>query len=236
MGIWPLTLVLCQFVCLYSHAWITELPWQVLIDGYLPPATKFGKGYIFTGVFDSVHGGGGVVSNFSGRGVWSPIFQGGPQFFGGSPNFRGVSKFFFQFLSPQNFFFYAPTPLRRSMRGRYASYWNAFLLTLPSQIWNQFNTIRWCSTILLIFLLHTKFTLNSESVESVIQVWFVWKPKTLTRIQGSVIQANNHHNLNLIPFKITILSCTISHDKTITRFIIFFCMFCLFVGWRPGEV
>ena len=188
-------------------------------------------------------GGGCGLQFFGERGVVSN-FPGGSPIFRGSPNFRGVSKFFFQFffsfffqfLSPQNFFWDAPTPLRRSMRGRYASYWNAFLLTLPSQIWNQLNTIRWYSTVLLIFLLHTKFTLNSESVESVIQVWFVWKPKTLTRIQGSVIQANNHHNLNLIPFKITILSCTISHDKTITRFIIFFCMFCLFVGWRPGEV
>ena len=27
---------------------------------YLPPATKLGQGYIFTGVCDSVHGGGGV--------------------------------------------------------------------------------------------------------------------------------------------------------------------------------
>ena len=26
---------------------------------YLPPATKLGQGYIFTGVCDSVHGGGG---------------------------------------------------------------------------------------------------------------------------------------------------------------------------------
>ena len=33
----------------------------------LPPATKLGQGYIFTGVCDSVHRGGGVCS----RGVWS---------------------------------------------------------------------------------------------------------------------------------------------------------------------
>ena len=69
----------------------------------LPPATKFGQGYIFTGVCDSVHRG---VSNFSG----------GLQFFGGSPIFRGSPNFFFFFFLffpiffPQNFFWDAPTP------------------------------------------------------------------------------------------------------------------------------
>ena len=110
----------------------------------LPPATKFGQGYIFTGVCDSVHrGGGGLVPG------GSPIFRGGLQlisggvskfsgglnFSRGSPIFRGGLQsfffnfffFFFQFLFPQNFFWDAPTPPRRSMRGRYISYWNAFL-------------------------------------------------------------------------------------------------------------
>ena len=61
-----------------------------------------------------------------------------PQFFGGG----GFSNFFFSiFFSfffliffPQNFFWDAPTPPppRRSMRGRYASYWNAFLFIMSS--------------------------------------------------------------------------------------------------------
>ena len=52
----------------------------------------------------------GGVSNFGGVSIYSggvsPIFQGGLQIFGGSPNFR---------------------QLPRLMNGRYASYWNAFL-------------------------------------------------------------------------------------------------------------
>ena len=135
---------------------------------FLPPATKFGQGYIFTGVCDSVHRGvwsGGVVSNFSWGGVSnfggggisncsggrvSPIWGGCLQFFGGvSPIFRGVSNFFWGgqgvpiFGGSPNFFpsfssislppqkissgMHQPPPPRRSMRGRYASYWNAFL-------------------------------------------------------------------------------------------------------------
>ena len=35
---------------------------------FLPPATKLGQGYIFTGVCDSVHMGGGVPGN---GGAWS---------------------------------------------------------------------------------------------------------------------------------------------------------------------
>ena len=30
-----------------------------LMRSFLPPATKFGQGYVFTGMCDSVHGGGG---------------------------------------------------------------------------------------------------------------------------------------------------------------------------------
>ena len=33
---------------------------QKYLSSYLPPATKLGQGYIFTGVCDFVHGGGGV--------------------------------------------------------------------------------------------------------------------------------------------------------------------------------
>ena len=66
-------------------------------------------------------------------GVWSgpgrvSNFLGGLQFFG------GLQIFFFFFFSisfpPKKSFWDAPTPPppERSMRGRYASYWNAFLL------------------------------------------------------------------------------------------------------------
>ena len=46
----------------------------------LPPATKLGQGYIFTGVCDSVHRGGGcLVRGVSGPGggVWSGGVPGG---------------------------------------------------------------------------------------------------------------------------------------------------------------
>ena len=86
---------------------------------FLPAATKLGQGNIFRSVCQEFcpQGGGGWV--------WS---RGGLQIFG------GVSKIFFlffQFFPPKNSFWDAPTPPppRRSMRGRYASYWNAFLLS-----------------------------------------------------------------------------------------------------------
>ena len=93
--------------------------------------------------------GGGGLQFFGGGGVC--LVPGGLQFFGGvgvsnfsgwwgrvSPIFRGgLQIFFFFFFS---FFFSIfkkillgctnsppPPPPRRSMRGRYASYWNAFL-------------------------------------------------------------------------------------------------------------
>ena len=110
----------------------------------LPAAMKLGQGNIFTRVCDSVNGGCGLVlgglqfwggsSNFGGV---SPIFWGGLQFFEGGvpPNFFFFKFFFFLF---SNLFFpkissgmhqhpAPPFPQRRSMRGRYASYWNAFL-------------------------------------------------------------------------------------------------------------
>ena len=64
-----------------------------------------------------------------GGGVSDPNFRGGS-----AQNLGGVSEiffsFFFQFIFPQKNFFWdahPPPPPRRSMRGRYASYWNAFL-------------------------------------------------------------------------------------------------------------
>ena len=72
---------------------------------------------------------GGVSNYFGGLQFFggSPISQGG----GVSPIFQGVSNFFFSFnfFPPKNSsgMHQPPTPLRRSMRGQYASYWNAFL-------------------------------------------------------------------------------------------------------------
>ena len=61
---------------------------------FLPAATKLGQGNVFTGVCDSVHGGGGLVPGglqFF-RGVFK--FFGGSPIFGGSPNFGGVLQIF----------------------------------------------------------------------------------------------------------------------------------------------
>ena len=61
---------------------------------FLPAATKL------------VHGG---VSNFSGGGGWVSNFSGGGgSNLGGSPIFRGVSKFFFSQFPPPKFFWDAP--------------------------------------------------------------------------------------------------------------------------------
>ena len=81
---------------------------------FLRPATKLGHGYVFTRVCDSVHGGGGFLS----RGGLCP---GGVSVPGGSlsggVSVRGA-------CSP-----------RTVMSGRYASYWNAFLLIGWSSWW-----------------------------------------------------------------------------------------------------
>ena len=75
---------------------------------FLPAATKLGQGNVFTGVCDSVHGGGGLVPGglqffrgvfkfFGGLqflgGVLQIFWGGSPIFRGGSPNFWGVSNF-----------------------------------------------------------------------------------------------------------------------------------------------
>ena len=76
---------------------------------------------------------GGEVSEIF-RGGVSEIFGGVSEILGGSEIFGGgclqiFFSFFFQFLFPQKnpSGMHIPPP-RRSMRGRYASHWNAFLL------------------------------------------------------------------------------------------------------------
>ena len=71
-----------------------------IIQGLLPPATKLGQGYIFTGVCDSVHGGGGSASVHAG--IPSPRHQ--------APSLHSACWEI------------------RSTCGWYASYWNAILV------------------------------------------------------------------------------------------------------------
>ena len=106
---------------------------------YLPAATKLGRGNVFTGVCDSVHGGGGggvSASVHAGMLPWTrdlprpgrpprpdtPLDQADPPGPGRPPPTRQTPS---------------PVPGRPpletdariwSMSGRYASYWNAFLL------------------------------------------------------------------------------------------------------------
>ena len=44
---------------------------------YLPPATKLGQGYIFTGVCDSVHGGGLLLGGVCAWSRWGGLLPGG---------------------------------------------------------------------------------------------------------------------------------------------------------------
>ena len=77
---------------------------------FLPPATKLGQGYIFTGVCDSVHGRGGSAL---GGGTWS----------------RGFCSW--GVPGPGGLLWGVPggdPPQDGYCCGRYASYWNAFLL------------------------------------------------------------------------------------------------------------
>ena len=103
---------------------------------YLPAATKLGQGNIFRSVCQGFCRRGGGCLKFLG-GVWN--LGGCLKFSGGVWNFRGgVSNFFWGGCLKFSFFFnfFSPKkissgmqlpPPRRSMHGRYASYWNAFL-------------------------------------------------------------------------------------------------------------
>ena len=148
-----LSVILFTGVCVSQHALGQTPPWadisqhalgQTLpplqADGYccgwytsywnsflLPPANKVCEGYVFTGVCLSTPGGACVVLFGGMRGfIWGAcmVLFGGAcvVLFGGHAWFYsgGVRGFF-------SFFGYNEI---RSMRGRYASYWNAFLLKL----------------------------------------------------------------------------------------------------------
>ena len=106
---------------------VCALGWLVVYSYYRPQRSWAKVMFLQASVIlstggDLVQGG---VSNFSGGLQFfggSPIFGVGPPIFrGGSPIFRGVLQFFGGGGSPIWL-----------MSGRYASYWNAFLLTSPS--------------------------------------------------------------------------------------------------------
>ena len=95
--------------------------YEVLFMGQLywllPPATKFGQGYVFTGVCDSVHRGGVVCLSA----CW---YNTPPQEQTPPSARRACWKI-------------------RSTRGRYASYWNAILFSYVSK---YFVTNHHCKT------------------------------------------------------------------------------------------
>ena len=115
---------------------------------FLPPATKFGQGYIFTGVCDSVHWRGRGSASMH-DGIPHPPDQVPPPGPGrhpldqaGTPQDQagtspGPGPLWDQAVNPQTR--QAPSPHLsrayweiRSMCGRYASYWNGILLLLSS--------------------------------------------------------------------------------------------------------
>ena len=80
---------------------------------YLPPTTKSGQGYIFTGVCDSVHGGG-VLSQHALQVVSQHALHGSVCSWGVVCSWGGCLV----------------TPPDVYCCGRYASYWNAFLFVI----------------------------------------------------------------------------------------------------------
>ena len=89
--------------------------WNVFL---LPPATKLGQGYVFTGVCDSVNRGEGVWDTTPGQTPPPELCKGLPPDYVLPLELRTPGL-----RTPRD---YVP-PRGRSMCGRYASYWNAFL-------------------------------------------------------------------------------------------------------------
>ena len=101
---------------------------------FLPAATKLGQGNIFIGVcqeFCSQGGGWWSGPGEGGSEIWGgclKISRGGVSNFSGGECLQIFFSFFFNFFSLKKFLLECtPPPPRQSMRGRYASYWNAFL-------------------------------------------------------------------------------------------------------------
>ena len=99
-----------------NFGWLIYPHPPATVGRFLPPATKLGQGYVFTGVCDSVHRGGVCLTA-----CWdaTPPEQTPPSILGADTH--PWSRH--------------PLPRRacweiRSMHGRYASYWNAILLNI----------------------------------------------------------------------------------------------------------
>ena len=106
---------------------------------FLPPANVVCEGYVFTGVCDSVNRGGGPcvvfilgghVWFYSGRGGVHGFIRGGPAWFysgGACMVLSGGHAWFYPGGGVHGFSSFSGYNEIRSMSGRYASYWNAFL-------------------------------------------------------------------------------------------------------------
>ena len=92
-------------------------PCSEMTNIFYRPQRSWGQGYIFTGVCDSVHGGAACVAGVGGS--WRGACMAG----------RGVcvaGRACMIRTPPGRYYGYGI----RSMSGRYAPYWNAFLLSL----------------------------------------------------------------------------------------------------------
>ena len=90
-------------------------------NAFLPPATKFWQGYIFTGVCDSVHGGGVGIPACTEADPPGSRHPPGPDT-PPRPDPPGADTPRTRHPPGSRAFYEI-----RSMRGRYASYWNAIL-------------------------------------------------------------------------------------------------------------
>ena len=128
---------------------------------FLPPATKLEQGYIFTGVCDSVHGGGGclVPGSVPGpRGAWSRggcLVPGGPG------------------RDPQDGYCY----------GQYASYWNAILLMRINLKCLPMKSI--LLHMYIIMMLWIKIEITGNNIHEIFKVKAINKMPTLC-IMGKV--------------------------------------------------
>ena len=105
---------MCVCVAIVTYYWIDL--------HFYRPQMKLREGNVFTGVCDSVHGGGCLLLGglVRGRGWWCLLPGGGFLDPGGISGPRGVCS---QGVSGPG----VDTPPDSYCRGRYASHWNAFL-------------------------------------------------------------------------------------------------------------